>query len=249
MKKGQIVFNIITLLLIVAIISLLGFGYYKKYTYQIKHPIVTIQIEKYGEVKIELYPEMAPNTVKNFISLIKSKYYDGLKFHRVEKDWLVQAGQKDLAEGEKEYSIKGEFVANGYIENTLKFERGTVGLARKDYSYYQSIDPNLVEEGYNSGYGEFFVMLTDEPEFDSYYAPFGKVLKGLDILDKISKLETTKETDSSTNEITNTSTPINQPVITKMTVNTFGVNYKGAEKQEAFDINSTLMNYYYNMQQ
>lgn len=95
---------------------------------------------------MELYPDMAPNTVKNFIKLINEGYYNGLTFHRIQES-LIQGGDKQGdGTGTTEYSINGEFSKNGYKENTLSFERGTVGLARQDYSYYASMDSSLTEK-------------------------------------------------------------------------------------------------------
>lgn len=246
--KNKLIFSIIALILVLAMIGYLVFGYYQKATYTITKPLVTMEIEGYGTIKMELYPDMAPNTVKNFIKLINDGYYNGLNFHRVEKDWLIQGGEKELSAEEIEYSIKGEFSANGYTENTMKFERGTVGLARKDYSDYASIGSNIIQEGYNSGYAQFFIMSKAEISFNSYYTPFGKVTEGMEIVDKISQLETITETDEETGETTATSKPVNGPVIKSITVDTFGVDYGEPEKQKAFDINSALMSYYYSMQ-
>lgn len=248
--KKKLIFSIIALILVLAIIVCVGYGYYEKYTYKIQRPIVTMNIEGYGTVKMELYPDMAPNTVKSFIKLINDGYYNGLTFHRVEEDLLIQGGKKTSSDTEEtQYGIKGEFIANGYEENTMKFERGTVGLARKDYSSYSFIGSNIIAEGYNSGYAEFFIMTNDEPSFNSYYTPFGKVIEGMDIVDSITKLETTVETDEETGEATKTSTPVNQPIITSITVDTFGVDYSNPKVEEAFDINSALMSYYYGTQQ
>lgn len=201
------------------------------------------------KLKLNFIQKMAPNTIKNFIFLIREGYYNGLNFHRVEKDWLIQGGNKELVEGEKEYSIKGEFAANGYLENELKFEKGTIGIARKDYSNYQWMDSSLTKKGYDSGYGQFFIMLKNEPEFDSFYTPFGKVIEGIEIIEKISNLEIEIQIDEETKEETKTSKPIIEPIITKMTVNTFGIIYDKPETEEAYDINSKLMNYYSSMQQ
>lgn len=247
--KNKLIFSIIALLLIIAIIGYLVYGYYQKLTYTITRPLVTMEIEGYGTVKMELYPDMAPNTVKNFIKLINEGYYNGLTFHRVEKDLLIQGGAKELGETEIEYSIKGEFPKNGYIQNTMKFERGTLGLARQDYTNYSYISSSLIEEGYNSGYAQFFIMTNDEEYFNSYYTPFGKVTEGIEVVDTISQLETKIETDEETKEQTTTTNPINEPVIKSITVDTFGVNYGDPVTKEAFDIQSALMSYYYSQQQ
>ena len=127
-----------------------------------------------------------------------------------------------------EYTIEGEFSENGHKENTLSFERGTLGLARLDYSmyYYYTGDSSYLTAGYNSGCAQFFITAEDCSEyFDGYYSAFGKVIEGMDIIDKIKAIETVTETDEKTGETTETTTPVNPPVITKMTVDTFGIEY------------------------
>ena len=136
MKNKKLVFSMILLFIVAILIGLLVYGYIIKKTYKVKRPIVSMDIEGYGTVKMELYPEMAPNTVRNFVKLINEGYYNGLTFTRVEEN-LIQSASKELQEGEKEYSIKGEFSENGFKDNELKFERGTVGLGRADFSDYE----------------------------------------------------------------------------------------------------------------
>ena len=191
-----------------------------------------MEIEDYGIVKIELYPEMAPNTVRNFIELINSGYYNGLTFHRVE-DSLIQGGDKEgTGAGKTDYTIPGEFELNGFKENTLKFTRGTLGLARADYTmyYYYTGDSSYLKMGYNSGCSQFFIMAKDEENFDGNYCAFGKVIEGLDIIDEITKIEKTVEVDEETGESEETSTPVNPPIIKSITVDTFGINYKAPTK-------------------
>lgn len=241
MKNNKLTLSIIALIFVLILGGLLGYGYYQKATYTTQRPLVSMEIEGYGIVKMELYPDMAPNTVKNFVKLINEGYYNGLTFHRVEET-LIQGGDKDGdGTGETEYTIKGEFLENNYKENTLSFERGTLGLARQDYSYYSSLDSSLTEEGYNSGYAQFFIMAQDETAFDGYYTAFGKVTEGIEIIDEITKIETKTETDEETGETTTTTEPVNAPVITNMTVDTFGVEYGEPEVKERFDVNSFLM--------
>ena len=154
----------IALILIIVILGMLVFGYYKKQTLDISNPIVTMEVENFGTIKIELYPDQAPEAVKNFITLANNGFYNGLKFHRVVKDFMIQGGDPsgdgtgsptfaDLynsddenatynysngteAKGSDSYSIKGEFMANGYTENTLNLTEGTVAMARSDYTSY-----------------------------------------------------------------------------------------------------------------
>lgn len=244
MKKNGLILSIIALIFVLILGGFLVYGYYQKATYKLERPIVSMEIENYGTVKIKLYPDMAPNTVKNFIKLINDGYYNGLTFHRVEET-LIQGG--DTAgdgTGQTELSINGEFTENG-CDNTLKFERGTLGLARQDYTYYSSLSSDLVEKGYNSGYAQFFIMAEDVETFNGYYTAFGKVIEGMDIVDEITKLETEVETDEETGETSETTKPVNPPVISNMTVDTFGVEYGEPETHESFDMNSWFMNYYY----
>lgn len=231
--KKKIFLASLGLVLILVIIAYMVYGYYYKKTLKTEHPIVTMEIADYGTVKIELYPEMAPNTVRNFIKLINEGYYNGLTFHRVEES-LIQGGAKEEADdSETEYTIEGEFEVNGYKENTLSFEEGTIGLARQDYSmyYYYTGDSSYLEEGYNSGYAQFFITAEDcSEDFDGYYCAFGKVIEGMDIIKQITKIETVVETDEETGETEETTTPVNPPVINSMTVDTFGIEYNEPEK-------------------
>ena len=241
MKKDKMKLTIIALIFVLVLGGLLAFGFYQKATHKIRRPVVSMEIEEYGIVKIELYPDMAPNTVKNFIKLINEGYYNGLTFHRVEES-LIQGGDKaGDGTGETELTIPGEFSMNGYEDNTLKFERGVIGLARQDYSYYSSLDSSLTEKGYNSGYAQFFIMAKEEDALNGYYTAFGKVIEGMDIIDKITKLETKTETDEETKEKTSTTMPVKPPVIKTITVDTFGVNYGEPKTEKRFDINSFLM--------
>lgn len=234
MKKKIILIGII-LALIIGILGYMVYGYYNQKTLKAEHPIVTMEIENYGTVKMELYPEMAPNTVRNFIKLINEEYYNGLTFHRVEES-LIQGGSKNGdGTSNSEYSIAGEFVANGYKENTMSFERGTLGLARQDYSiyYYYTGDSKYLSLGYNSGCEQFFITTEDCSEyFDDLYCAFGKVIEGMEIVDTIKAIETEVEVNEETGEETTTSTPVNPPVITNMTVETFGIKYKEPIKIE-----------------
>lgn len=240
MKNKKLALSIIALIFVLILGGFLAYGYYQKATYKLERPVVSMEIDGYGTVKMELYPDEAPNTVKNFIKLINEGYYNGLTFHRVEES-LIQGGDKaGDGTGTTELSINGEFTANDY-DNTLKFERGTLGLARMDYTYYSSIDASLTEEGYNSGYAQFFIMAQDESALDGYYTAFGKVTEGMEIIDEITKLETAVETDEETGETTETTKPVNPPVIKSITVDTFGVEYGEPETHETFDVNSFIM--------
>ena len=189
--KTSNIFTIIALILIVALIGGVGYGYYQKATKEVKNPIVTMEIQDYGTVKLELYPEMATETVANFVTLAQNGFYDGTKFHRIVEGFMIQAGQgKENAspklrnlgievsdEENIEYTIKGEFLANKYNKNTLKHEKGVISMARADYTSYS---PTLTTESYNSASAQFFIMSADNTGLDGLYAPFGKVIEGLD---------------------------------------------------------------------
>lgn len=136
-----------------------------------KNPVVTIEMENGQKIKIELYPEIAPETVKNFISLVSKGFYDGVIFHRVIPGFMIQGGDPSgNGTGGPGYSIKGEFTANGF-ENNLKHDRGVISMAR-------TANPN-------SAGSQFFLMVANSPHLDGQYASFGKVIEGLDELDRI----------------------------------------------------------------
>ena len=253
--KKQKLWLIIALVALLVIGVVLGIGYYKKLTEERKNPVVTMSIKDYGTIKMELYPDIAPNTVANFIKLAQNGYYNGLTFHRVVKDFMIQGGDKkgdgtggvtfkDLypdSGSEDEYCIKGEFVANNYTDNTLKLDRGVLAMARGDYT---QINPSLRTESYNSAGAQFFIMVKDTPRINGQYAAFGRVTEGMDIVDKIVVLETVVETDEETKETTQTDMPVNKPVIESVTVETFGKDYGEPETVAPFDYTKYLMSIY-----
>ena len=228
----KIILLSIALILVVGVIAYMSYGYYQNKHFNAQNPIVTMEVENYGTIKMELYPEMAPNTVRNFIKLINEGFYNGLTFHRIEET-LIQGGDKEgTGSGKTEYTIKGEFPQNDFKENTLSFEEGTLGLAREDYTmwWYYTGDTSYLKKGYNSGCTQFFITSEDcSKDYDGYYCAFGKVIEGLDIVKELTKVETTTETNEETGEVTNTSTPVDPPIIKSMTVETFGVKYKMPE--------------------
>lgn len=170
-----------------------------------QNPIVTITMANGDVMKAELYPEIAPNTVNNFISLIKKGYYDGIIFHRVINGFMIQGGCPDgTGMGGPGYSIKGEFKNNGFT-NQLKHTPGVLSMAR-------TMMPN-------SAGSQFFIMHQTSPHLDGEYAGFGKIIEGLDIVDKIA----TTKTDYSDR-------PLEEQRIASMTVDTFGVEYPEPEK-------------------
>ena len=253
MKKTKIAITILVLLLIVALIGALGYGYYKKATFSVENPVATMEVQDFGTIKIELYPDMAPNTVTNFIKLANNGYYDGLTFHRIVKDFMIQGGdikgdgtgsatmsgldtsiEKD-SDADKKYAIKGEFISNG-VKNTLKHTEGVISMARSDYTQYSS---GLEEESYNSGGSQFFIMTKDNSSLDGKYASFGKVIEGLDVVHKIENVEIKKsDEDSNGSSSKEESTPVNPPVITSIRVETHGIDYGMPETLEPYNIST-----------
>ena len=243
--KIKTIIWIVVAIAIIVLIGILGFGYYKKATMEVKNPILTMEVEGFGTVKMELYPDHAPQNVANIVNLANRGFYNGTKFHRVIKDFMIQAGTKDgdgttgaklsdLKDGgeDKEYGIKGEFVANG-VNNTIKFEEGVVGVARADYTQYSS---DLKDESYNSGNAQFFIMTKENAGLNGLYTPIGKVIEGMDVVHKIEGVEVkaadSEKGDSSKSEV---STPVNPPVVTSITVDTQGVTYDLPNTLDAFD--------------
>jgi len=170
------------------------------------NPIVTITMNSGNQIKIELYPEMAPNTVNNFISLVKKGYYNGLIFHRVISGFMIQGGcPQGSGMGGPGYSIKGEFASNGFKQNTLKHERGVISMAR-------TMAPN-------SAGSQFFIMHKNSPHLDNQYAAFGKVIEGIEEVDRIASAKTNFSDKPFTPEVMET-----------VTVDTFGVDYPEVEK-------------------
>ena len=170
-----------------------------------QNPIVTIEMENGDIMKAELYPEIAPNTVNNFISLIKKGYYDGVIFHRVIPGFMIQGGDPDgTGMGGPGYSIKGEFSHNGF-KNDLKHTPGVLSMAR-----------TMIPD---SACSQFFIMHETSPHLDGEYAAFGKVIEGLEVVDKIARVNT----DYSDR-------PMEEQKMAKVTVDTFGVDYPEPEK-------------------
>ena len=169
------------------------------------NPKVTITMENGDVIKAELYPEVAPQSVNNFISLINKGFYDGLIFHRVIPGFMIQGGDPDgIGTGGPGYSIKGEFTQNGF-KNDLKHDRGVLSMAR-------SMMPD-------SAGSQFFIMHKKSPHLDGQYAAFGKVTEGLEAVDRIAETET----DFSDK-------PLKPQKMKSVTVETFGVDYPEPDK-------------------
>lgn len=170
-----------------------------------KNPVVTMEMENGNKIKIELYPDIAPNTVKNFISLVNKGFYDGLIFHRVIPGFMIQGGcPEGTGTGGPGYSIKGEFKNNGF-DNDLEHDRGVISMAR-------TMDPD-------SAGSQFFIMVKKSPHLDGEYAAFGKVLEGMEEADKIVNVRTDFRDK-----------PLEDQKIKKVTVDTFGEEYGEPEK-------------------
>lgn len=282
------------------------------YNKNAKNPILTLEVENYGDVKIELEPDYAPNTVATIIKLAQNGFYDGKVFYgtdskvvacgmEVKEEETTNEASTEVTEGEntesegtvtkkvqedklrvsdfdksvepyvstdesgyssedeaKDYkvSISGEFVANGFNDNTMRFEKGTVGLFRNIYS-----GENLTKESYNSGTSLFFITTTEDSSLNGEYAGFGKVIEGMDIIEDMLTLPVeVKDTDSSSSENVAGTLTDNQeitkysiesvPVITKATVETFGIDYGTPKYEKAFDydkyMSDLILQYYRN---
>ena len=263
MKKISNILTIIALIAILVLIGTVSYGYYKKITMEVKNPIVTMEIQNFGIIKLELYPEEAPETVSNFIALAKNGFYNGLKFHRVVKDFMIQGGDKNgdgtgepelsdlglVAEDDpnnRGYCITGEFLANGY-EKKKKNVEGTIAMARADYTSYSS---QLTTESYNSGGSQFFINTVDNSSLDGSYTVFGKVIEGMDVVHAIENVEVkAEETDETTSETgteeeKEVSIPVNDVVISNVSVETFGIDYGTPETLEPWNYNDWVYQTY-----
>ncbi len=169
------------------------------------NPIVTFTMANGDVIKAELYPEIAPTSVNNFISLVNQKFYDGLIFHRVIKGFMIQGGDPEgTGMGGPGYSIKGEFRQNGF-DNDLKHTPGVLSMAR-------SMHPD-------SAGSQFFIMHKTSPHLDGAYAAFGKVIEGMEVVNQIAETATDYE-----------DRPLEDQVMQTVTVDTFGVDYPEPEK-------------------
>ena len=171
-----------------------------------QNPIVTFEMENGGKMVAELYPDLAPNSVNNFISLVQSGFYDGLIFHRVIPGFMIQGGcPNGNGMGGPGYSIKGEFARNGFKQNTLKHDRGVLSMAR-------AMHPN-------SAGSQFFIMVEKAPHLDGDYAAFGKVIEGMEVADAIVNAKRDYMDK-----------PLEDQRIKSVTVETFGVDYPAPAK-------------------
>lgn len=191
--------SILALVLVLALTLTTGCNLIRRK--KIEHnPVATMEIRDWGTVTIELYPEIAPNTVNNFISLANSGFYDGLIFHRVIEEFMIQGGcPLGNGTGGPGYTIKGEF-SNNRFNNDLLHEVGVISMARS--------------QNYDSAGSQFFIMVEDKPQLDGNYAAFGKVIEGMDLVLEISQVST-DENDR----------PWDDVVIEELRVETFGYDY------------------------
>lgn len=171
-----------------------------------KNPLVTIEMQDGKKIVAELYPDKAPNTVNNFISLVNSGFYDGLCFHRVIEGFMIQGGDPaGNGTGGPGYSIRGEFAMNGFGKNDIKHLRGVLSMAR-------AMSPN-------SAGSQFFIMHKNAAHLDGQYAAFGKVTEGMDVVDGIATCRTDFRDK-----------PLEPQIMKKVTCETFGESYPAPEK-------------------
>lgn len=263
-KKTELVIWIILAILAVALCAYLCTNIVIAKTHEVKNPVATFEIENYGTVKMELYPEYAPNTVANFINLINKGFYNGKVFYGkdINAVYAVKTAEGEEAEptmslvdsniqagseADVNYQINGEFVANEFEQNTLKHEKGVVSMLRQEYSAYFG----LTEQGYNSASCHFQIMLEDNRNLNGMYSAFGKVTEGLDIVQNIFNSETVaKETEGEETEAEATTDEntlldfVTPAKITSAKVETYGVEYGVPEVHEAFDYNAFLQSYF-----
>ena len=174
--------------------------------YSKEYPLAVIEVKNFGTIYVELYPDVAPNTVNNFISLANSGFYNGVTFHRVIKNFMIQGGDpKGTGTGGPGYTIKGEFTANGF-KNDLKHTRGVISMARAS--------GNMDSAG-----SQFFIMHVDYPSLNNQYASFGKVVSGMNVVDAIASVRTGRNDK-----------PAEDVVMTSVRVETWGVTYPEPEK-------------------
>lgn len=205
--KRRRILAVVVVILVLAACCVWKFGGFddRSKTAVVENPIATIVMEDGGEIVVELYPDIAPNTVANFVELANSDFYDGLIFHRVIPGFMIQGGDPEgTGAGGPGYSIKGEFTKNGF-QNDLKHTRGVISMARAN--------------PYDSAGSQFFIVHADSPHLDTNYAAFGMVISGMETVDRIASVKTNPLNDK----------PITEQKIKSITVDTKGAKYK-AEK-------------------
>lgn len=260
-KKVQAIIWILIAIVAILLIGVVGYNLVLNKTEAVVHPEVSFEIENYGTVKMELYPEYAPNTVANFIKLVEKGYYNNKVVYGKDDicmyvgrdqegnainptagliDDSIEAG----SDSDYDYTIPGEFVAAGYEKNTLRHEKGVISLIRNDYTQYVQ---TLTEESYNSGNAQLGIMMSDNSsKLNGVYSAFGKVTEGMDVLERIYneaeiKAPETAEDGSTTSE-SDIQSFSSYPVIKSATVDTHGIDYGMPKIEEAFDYSAYLYN-------
>lgn len=258
-EKLKIVLGIVIAAIILLVSGFVVYNNARANSEKVVNPVATFEIQDYGTVKVELYPEYAPNTVTNLIALIESGYYNNKVIYG--KDdiclYMARSAEEDSSgpkaslldtsieadsDSDYEYEINGEFVANGFEQNTLRHEKGVISLNRSDYTAY-----GLTEESYNSGSAQFSVMMESTPNLDGVYCAFGKVTEGLDVLEKIyNEAAIAEDTAEEAEESEEGSIKefATMPVITSASVEKNGVDYGKPEVHEAFDIQAYINELY-----
>ena len=264
-KKVQFIIWTIIAVLIIALLGWYAYSYARMKTEGNTHPEVEIEFENYGTVKFELYPEYAPNTVANFIKLAESGYYNDkvmygkdalcLYFGRNQEGEITEPTTDTIEYPTVEpftYSIEGEFVANGFTQNTLRHEKGVMSLIRNNYTEYFS---SLYEESYNSGNSQVGIMMSDDAvNLNGVYAAFGRVVEGMDILEKMyNEAEVVAASKDDTEEAETTEATeedeaaikefVNYPKVTSVKIDTHGIDYGMPKVVKAFDYTTFINNY------
>jgi peptidyl-prolyl cis-trans isomerase B (cyclophilin B) len=197
--------GIVVLLTAAALVAVPASHVYAAEEAEVRNPLVTMDLGELGVIKVELFPDVAPNTVINFISLVQAGFYDGVIFHRVIPGFMIQGGDPTgTGMGGPGYSIRGEFSQNGF-ENSLKHERGVISMARTSVP--------------DSAGSQFFIMVADHPHLDGSYAAFGRVVEGMEVADRIASVQRDRM-----------DRPFEDQRIEKITVDTFGTAYPEPEK-------------------
>lgn len=197
--------GIVVLLTAAALVAVPASHVYAAEEAEVRNPLVTMDLGEIGVIKVELFPDVAPNTVNNFISLVQAGFYDGVIFHRVIPGFMIQGGDPTgTGMGGPGYSIRGEFSQNGF-ENSLKHERGVISMARTSVP--------------DSAGSQFFIMVADHPHLDGSYAAFGRVVEGMEVADRIASVQRDRM-----------DRPFEDQRIEKIIVDTFGTAYPEPEK-------------------
>lgn len=197
--------GIVVLLTAAALVAFPASHVYAAEEAEVRNPLVTMDLGELGVIKVELFPDVAPNTVNNFISLVQAGFYDGVIFHRVIPGFMIQGGDPTgTGMGGPGYSIRGEFSQNGF-ENSLKHERGVISMARTSVP--------------DSAGSQFFIMVADHPHLDGSYAAFGRVVEGMEVADRIASVQRDRM-----------DRPFEDQRIEKIIVDTFGTAYPEPEK-------------------